>query len=115
MLQEKALKYTENLASAKEVELVEGAVTLTRTGSPRNARSYELKSEDPKERDNEITARALDLAADFMDNHVIQLRMPKSLLEEDTSLEEEGKHYDAFKISDEKKNITEHKMREIVK
>ncbi|CAG9135582.1 hypothetical protein JYU34_019210 [Plutella xylostella] len=90
-LKEKALKYTENLASAKEVELVEGAVTLTRTGSPRNARSYELKSEDPKERDNEITARALDLAADFMDNHVIQLRMPKSLLEEDTSLEEEGR------------------------
>ncbi|XP_048486426.1 uncharacterized protein LOC105391598 [Plutella xylostella] len=90
-LKEKALKYTENLASAKEVELVEGAVTLTRTGSPRNARSYELKSVDPKERDNEITARALDLAADFMDNHVIQLRMPKSLLEEDTSLEEEGR------------------------
>lgn len=82
------MKYTENLASAKELNLLDG-VTLSGTGSPRSARSYELLADDPKARELQIEERIMDNVVDFLDNHVLQLRMPKSFTE-DNSVEEEG-------------------------
>ncbi|XP_026754314.1 uncharacterized protein LOC113514424 [Galleria mellonella] len=88
-LKEKAMKYTENLALSKELTLVDG-VSFSRTGSPRSARSYEPLSEDPKAREQQVEERILDNIVDFLDNHALQLRMPKSF-EEDNSLDEEGR------------------------
>ncbi|KAJ2940525.1 hypothetical protein O0L34_g6461 [Tuta absoluta] len=88
-LKEKAMKYTENLASAKELNIVDG-ITFSGTGSPRSARSYEPLPDDPKAREAMVEDRILDNVVDFLDNHVMQLRMPKSFTE-DNSVEEEGR------------------------
>ncbi|GBP17583.1 hypothetical protein EVAR_12295_1 [Eumeta japonica] len=87
-LKEKAMKYTENLAVSKELNVADG-ITFSRTGSPRSARSYQPLSDDPKAREVQIEERILDNVIDFLDNHVVQLRMPKSFVE-DNVLDEEG-------------------------
>ncbi|XP_050685334.1 uncharacterized protein LOC126979819 [Leptidea sinapis] len=88
-LKEKAMKFTENLAVSKELNLVEG-INFARTGSPRSARSYEPLPDDPKARELQVEDRIMDNVVDFLDNHVLQLRMPKSFTE-DNSVEEEGR------------------------
>lgn len=80
------MKYTENLAMSKELNLLDG-VSFSRTGSPRSARSYEPLPEDPKARETQVEERILDNVVDFLDSHVLQLRMPKSF-EDDNSVDD---------------------------
>ncbi|XP_049880852.1 uncharacterized protein LOC126377199 [Pectinophora gossypiella] len=79
-LKEKALKYVESLSSAREMSLTDG-VTLLGTGSPRSARALEPLSEEPKAREVQVESRLVDSAADFLENHVIQFRLPSSTVE----------------------------------
>lgn len=79
-LQEKALKYVETLSSAREMSITDG-VTLVGNGSPRSARSYEPLSLDPENRETEVDSRLVTAAADLLENHTIQLRMPKQAIE----------------------------------
>ncbi|CAK1541119.1 unnamed protein product [Leptosia nina] len=79
-LKEKALKYVETLSSAREMNLVEG-ITLIGTGSPRSARSYEPLADEPKAREAQLETRLVDSAADFLENHVVEFRMPSSAVE----------------------------------
>lgn len=90
------MKFTDNLAVAKDLNLVEG-VTFARTGSPRSARSYEPLDTDPKARETQVEDRIMDNVVDFLESHALQLRMPKSFIE-DNSVEEEGKIKIYFKI-----------------
>lgn len=85
------MKYSENLAMSKELSLTDG-ITFSRTGSPRSARSYDPLPEDRKAREVQIEDRILDNVVDFLDNHILQLRMPKSFTE-DNSVDEEGKRF----------------------
>ncbi|XP_063541689.1 uncharacterized protein LOC134750460 [Cydia strobilella] len=89
-LKERALKYVENLATAREVNISDG-ISLLGSGSPRSARSFEPLSEDPAARENQVESRLLDATADFLENHVIQLRMPKSTVEDVKRSLEEGR------------------------
>ncbi|XP_041985127.1 uncharacterized protein LOC121737540 [Aricia agestis] len=89
-LKERALKYAENLASSREISISEG-ITLIGTGSPRSARSFEPLPEEPRSRENQVESRLLDAAADFLENHVIQLRVPKSTVEDVKRSLEEGR------------------------
>ncbi|XP_063389516.1 uncharacterized protein LOC134675231 [Cydia fagiglandana] len=89
-LKERALKYVENLATAREVNIADG-ISLLGSGSPRSARSFEPLPEDPAARENQVETRLLDAAADFLENHVIQLRMPKSTVEDVKRSLEEGR------------------------
>ncbi|XP_045780278.1 uncharacterized protein LOC123877519 [Maniola jurtina] len=89
-LKEKALKYAENLATAREINLTDG-ITLVGTGSSRSARSFEPLSEEPRARENQVETRLVDAAADFFENHVIQLRVPKSTVEDVKRSLEEGR------------------------
>ncbi|XP_028177092.1 uncharacterized protein LOC135083889 [Ostrinia nubilalis] len=89
-LKERALKYVENMNSAKEVSILDG-VSLLGTGSPRSARSFEPLSEEPRARENQVENRLLDAAAEFLENHVIQLRVPKSTVEDVKRSLEEGR------------------------
>lgn len=70
----------ENLSSAREMDLAEG-VTLIGNGSPRSARSYEPLADEPKIREAQVESRLVDSAADFLENHVIQFRLPSSAVE----------------------------------
>ncbi|KAL0811310.1 hypothetical protein ABMA28_009724 [Loxostege sticticalis] len=79
-LKEKALKYAETLSSAREMSIAEG-VTLLGTGSPRSARALEPLSEEPKAREAQVEARLVDSAADFLENHVLQFKLPTSAVE----------------------------------
>ncbi|CAK1594299.1 unnamed protein product [Parnassius mnemosyne] len=79
-LKEKTLKYVESLSTAREMDLVDG-VTLLGTGSPRSARAYEPLAEEPKAREAQVESRLLDTAADFLENHVIQFKLPSSAIE----------------------------------
>lgn len=90
-LQEKALKYVETLSSAREMSITDG-VTLVGNGSPRSARALEPLSEEPKAREAQVEARLLDSAADLLENHVIQFRLPSSTVEGMKRSLEEGKH-----------------------
>lgn len=83
------MKFTENLALSKELSIVDG-ISFARTGSPRSARSYEPLAEEPKARENQVEERIMENVIDFLDSHVLQLRMPKAF-EEDNSVDEEGK------------------------
>jgi hypothetical protein len=84
------MKYTENLATSKELNILDG-VSFARTGSPRSARSYDPLSEDPKARELQVEERIMDNVVDFLDSHVLQLRMPR-VFEDDNSVgDEEGK------------------------
>lgn len=84
------MKYTENLALSKDLTIIDG-VSFARTGngSPRSARSYEPLAEDPKAREQQVEERILDNVVDFLDNHALQLRMPKSL-DDGNDYEDEG-------------------------
>ncbi|CAB3257627.1 unnamed protein product [Arctia plantaginis] len=89
-LKEKSLRFVENAASARELKLADG-LTLYNVGSTRSARSYEPLPEDPQARENQVESRLVDAAADFMENHVIQLRMPKNTVEDMKRSLEEGR------------------------
>lgn len=82
------MKFTENLAVAKDFSVVDG-ISFSRTGSPRSARSYEPLPEEPKARELLVEERIMDNVVDFLDNHALQLRMPKAFTE-DNSVDEEG-------------------------
>ncbi|XP_041985533.1 uncharacterized protein LOC121737867 [Aricia agestis] len=88
-LKEKALKFTDKLAILKDVNLFEG-MTLVNTGSARSARSYEPLSEDPKTRESQLEERIVDNVGDFLDDHVLQLRLSDSN-DESRQLDEEGR------------------------
>ncbi|XP_034837328.1 uncharacterized protein [Maniola hyperantus] len=88
-LKEKALKYTEKLAITKDINLFEG-MTLINTGSARSARSYEPLSENPKTREMQVEERIANNVGDFLDNHVLQLRLSDHS-EDSTDLDEEGR------------------------
>ncbi|XP_063369157.1 uncharacterized protein LOC134657512 [Cydia amplana] len=89
-LKERALKYVENLATAREVNIADG-ISLLGSGSPRSARSFDPLPEDPAARENQVESRLLDATADFLEDHVIQLRMPKSTVEDVKRSLEEGR------------------------
>lgn len=82
------MKFTDNLAVSKDLTVVDG-ISFSKTGSPRSARSYEALADDPKIREQQVEERIMDNVVDFLDSHVLQLRMPK-YFEEDNSVEEEG-------------------------
>lgn len=86
------MKYVENLASSREMNIVDG-VSLLGSGSPRSARALEPLPEEPRAREDQVESRLLDAAADFLENHVIQLRMPKSTVEDVKRSLEEGKNF----------------------
>ncbi|KAI5645730.1 hypothetical protein NE865_02397 [Phthorimaea operculella] len=73
-LKEKALKFTDRLAVAKSLDIYDG-VTLINTGSARSARSYEPLAEEPKAREAQLEERIADNVGDFLENHVLQLRL----------------------------------------
>ncbi|KAJ2940094.1 hypothetical protein O0L34_g6462 [Tuta absoluta] len=79
-LKENALKYVETLSSAREMSLTDG-ISLIGTGSPRSARALEPLAEEPKAREAQVEARLIDSAADLLENHVIQFRLPSSTVE----------------------------------
>ncbi|XP_013185075.1 uncharacterized protein LOC106130718 [Amyelois transitella] len=89
-LKERALKYVENINSAREVNIADG-ISLIGTGSSRSARSFEPLPEEPVARENQVESRLVDAAAEFMENHIIQLRMPKSTVEDVKRSLEEGR------------------------
>lgn len=64
-------------------------MTLINTGSARSARSYEPLAEDPKTREFQIEERIANNVGDFLENHVLQLRLSESE-EEGRELDEEG-------------------------
>ncbi|KAG6460663.1 hypothetical protein O3G_MSEX012134 [Manduca sexta] len=73
-LKEKALKFTERLAIAKDMNIFDG-LSLINIGSARSARSYEPLVEEPKARELQLNERIADNVGDFLDNHVLQLRL----------------------------------------
>ncbi|KOB65825.1 Osiris 9D [Operophtera brumata] len=64
---------------------------LIGNGSPRSARSFEPLSEEPRARENQVENRLVDAAADFLENHVLQLRVPKGTVEDVKRSLEEGR------------------------
>ncbi|KAF9819274.1 hypothetical protein SFRURICE_000265 [Spodoptera frugiperda] len=79
-IKEKTLKYVEAVNSARELDLADGVAILS-NGSPRSARALEPLSEEPKAREAQIESRLVDSAADFLENHVIQFKLPSSAVE----------------------------------
>ncbi|CAG9569466.1 unnamed protein product [Danaus chrysippus] len=69
-LKEKALKYAENLSSAREINLIDGNHERERA---------------------KWSPRLVDAAADFLENHVIQLRVPKDTVDDVKRSLEEGR------------------------
>lgn len=88
MLQEKAYRLTERLAYAKDLDIFEG-ISLVNTGSARSSRSYEHLAEDPKMRETQLEERIVNNVGDFLDNHVLQLRLSEDS-ESGRGLDEEG-------------------------
>ncbi|CAD0205647.1 unnamed protein product [Chrysodeixis includens] len=89
-LKEKAMRFTDKLAASSSLDILDG-VTFKNTGSnTRSARSYEPLPDDPKARELKVEERIMENVVDFLDSHVLQLRMPKSFTE-DNSVEEEGR------------------------
>ncbi|KAF9413349.1 hypothetical protein HW555_008390 [Spodoptera exigua] len=89
-IKERSMRFLENAASARELKLADG-LAIYNVGTSRSARSYEPLPEEPQARENQVEARLVDAAADFMENHVIQLRMPKSTVEDMKRSLEEGR------------------------
>ncbi|XP_026754252.2 uncharacterized protein LOC113514374 [Galleria mellonella] len=89
-LKERALKYVDNINTARELNIADG-ISLLGTGSPRSARSFEPLSDEPKARENQVESRLVDGVADFLENHVIQLRVPKSTVDDVKRSLEEGR------------------------
>ncbi|CAH2059512.1 unnamed protein product, partial [Iphiclides podalirius] len=73
-LKEKAYRLTERLAIAKELDIFDG-ISLINTGTARSSRSYEHLAEDPKTRETQLEERIVNNVGDFLDNHVLQLRL----------------------------------------
>ncbi|XP_022827628.1 uncharacterized protein LOC111357244 [Spodoptera litura] len=88
-LKEKALKFTDRLSILKDLDIFEG-ISLVNTGSARSARSYEPLAEEPKARELQIDERIADNVGDFLENHVLQLRL-SSPDEESRGLDEEAR------------------------
>ncbi|XP_072935226.1 uncharacterized protein [Epargyreus clarus] len=88
-LKEKAMEYTKNLATSKDINLADG-VGFAQTGRPRSSRSYDPLSQDPKVREMQVEERIMENVVDFLDSHVLQLRMPRSFTE-DNEVDEEGR------------------------
>lgn len=86
--QEKALRFTERLAVTKDISIFEG-MTLINSGTARSARSYEPLAEEPKLRESQIEERIANNLGDFLDNHVLQLRLSEPD-NESRGLDEEG-------------------------
>lgn len=66
-------------------------MTLINTGSARSARSYEPLAEEPKVREAQLEERIANNIGDFLDNHVLQLRLSEQADNESRGLDEEGK------------------------
>ena len=84
----------------KDLDIFEG-MSLVNTGSARSARSYEPLAEEPKARELQIDERIADNVGDFLDNHVLQLRLSSpDDNEESRGLDEEGKkkNYNYFSV-----------------
>ncbi|XP_030034244.2 uncharacterized protein LOC115450381 [Manduca sexta] len=79
-LKEKALKYLDTLRSKREITVVDG-VTLDSKGSPRSARALEPLSEEPQAREAQVESRLVDSVADFLENYVVQFKLPSSAVE----------------------------------
>ncbi|KAF9819273.1 hypothetical protein SFRURICE_000264 [Spodoptera frugiperda] len=88
-LKEKAMRFTDKLAASSSLEVLDG-VSFKNTGGSRSARSYEPLPDDPKARELKVEERIMENVVDFLDSHVLQLRMPKAL-EDDNTLDEEGR------------------------
>ncbi|XP_072935250.1 uncharacterized protein [Epargyreus clarus] len=88
-LKEKAYKLTERLAGAKDLNIFEG-MSLIKTGSSRSARSFEQLAEDPKTREAQLEERIATNVGDFLDDHVLQLRLTDGA-EESRDLDEEAR------------------------
>lgn len=74
-------------------------MSLINTGSARSARSYEPLAEEPKARELQLDERIADNVGDFLDNHVLQLRLSEPD-NESRGLDEEGKNeFIAFVLS----------------
>lgn len=81
------MRFTDKLASSSSLEVLDG-VSFKNTGAnTRSARSYEPLPDDPKARELKVEERIMENMVDFLDSHVLQLRMPKAL-EDDNSVEE---------------------------
>lgn len=65
-------------------------MTLINTGSARSARSYEPLAEEPKIREVQLEERIANNIGDFLDNHVLQLRLSEEADNESRGLDEEG-------------------------
>lgn len=65
-------------------------MSLINTGSARSARSYEPLHEEPKARELQLDERIADNVGDFLENHVLQLRLTEPD-NESRGLDEEGK------------------------
>ncbi|XP_072935275.1 uncharacterized protein [Epargyreus clarus] len=89
-IKERALRYAENVAAAREINITDG-ITLLGTGSSRSSRSLEPLSEEPRARESQVETRLVDAAADILDSHVIQFRVPKSTVEDMKRSLEEGR------------------------
>lgn len=94
LFQEKAYRLTERLAVAKNLDIYEG-ISLVNTGSVRSSRSYEPLVEDPKARETQLEERIANNVGDFLDNHVLQLRLSEN--SEGRDLDEEGKTYNSVR------------------
>ncbi|XP_014355204.2 uncharacterized protein LOC106708237 [Papilio machaon] len=89
-LKEKAYRLTERLAVAKSLDIYEG-ISLVNTGSARSSRSYEPLVEDPKTRETQLEERIVNNVGDFLDNHVLQLRLSEDSEGRDLDEEARGK------------------------
>lgn len=106
------MRFLENAASARELKLADG-LAIYNVGTSRSARSYEPLPEEPQARENQVEARLVDAAADFMENHVIQLRMPKSTVEDMKRSLEEGQYQPHQITSHKVHNITNNKSHRV--
>lgn len=66
-------------------------MSLINTGSARSARSYEPLAEEPKARELQLDERIAENVGDFLDNHVLQLRLSEPDTES-RGLDEEGEN-----------------------
>ncbi|XP_072935197.1 uncharacterized protein [Epargyreus clarus] len=79
-IKENVLNYVQSISSARELNITEG-VKLLGTGSPRSARAFEPLPEEPRAREAQIESRLVDSATDFLEDHVIQFKLPSSIVE----------------------------------
>lgn len=66
-------------------------MSLVNIGSARSARSYEALAEDPKTRESQIEERIANNVGDFLDDHILQIRLSEVTNDEESrALDEEG-------------------------